>query len=217
MFELNCLIQSIFVELFGNPVTNMFNWKLEKLSDLGVFGRGISKHRPRNAPELLGGEYPLIQTGDVAKATIFIRNYTNSYSEVGLAQSKLWPKGTLCITIAANIAKTGILTFDSCFPDSIVGLSTNEKTNEIFIHTWFTFFQEILEKSAPESAQKNINLKILSELFIICPPIDLQNKFVTLVEEIEFQKKLMEDSLQEMEKNFNSLMQKAFRGELFPE
>lgn len=175
------LCKSRFIEMFGDPITNSKNLPELTLPELGEFGRGVSKHRPRNAPELLGGKYPLIQTGEVANAELYINGYTNTYSELGYKQSKMWKAGTLCITIAANIAKTGILSFDACFPDSVVGFHANEKTNNIFIHFWFTFFQEILEAQAPASAQKNINLRILSELKVIVPPIELQNEFADFV------------------------------------
>ncbi|MGF2054732.1 restriction endonuclease subunit S [Vagococcus fluvialis] len=217
LVEMDNLIQSIFIEMFGDPVINNKNWDLVKLTDLGVIGRGVSKHRPRNDPKLLGGEYPLIQTGDVSNSGLFINSYSSTYSEFGRQQSKLWEEGTLCITIAANIAKTSILGFSACFPDSVVGLVVNEKTNSIFMHNWFKFFQKIIENNAPESAQKNINLRILSELEVVYPPVELQNEFASIVEEIEAQKKLMEESLIEMENNFNALMQKAFKGESFPE
>ena len=97
----------------------------------------------------------------------------------------MWDKGTLCITIAANIAKTAILQFDACFPDSVVGFNGNNFTNNIFVHYWFSFFQEILENQAPESAQKNINLKILSELQIITPDIIEQNQFADFVRQVD--------------------------------
>lgn len=145
--------------------------------------RGVSKARPRNKPELLGGPYPLIQTGEVSAAELFIDHYTNTYSEAGLAQSKMWPKGTLCITIAANIAQTAILGFDACFPDSVVGFIPYEKVTQIYIHYWFSFFQKILEEQAPQVAQKNINLKILSDLDVMVPPLDLQKQFIDFVEE----------------------------------
>lgn len=183
--KLDELIKARFVEMFGDPVANTKGLKKFTLPELGEFGRGVSKHRPRNAPELLGGNYPLIQTGEVANADLYIINYENTYSELGYKQSKLWKAGTLCITIAANIAKTAILTFDACFPDSIVGFKANEKTNEIFIHYWFAFFQSILETQAPESAQKNINLKILSELRVITPDIELQNQFADFVYQVD--------------------------------
>lgn len=178
------LQKSIFIETFGNPITNSKNLPLIKLGDLGTLDRGVSKHRPRNAPELLGGPYPLIQTGDVANSGGFITSYTSTYSELGLQQSKIWPAGTLCITIAANIAKTGILTFDACFPDSVVGFtSTPEKT--LYVKFMLDFLQEILEASAPQSAQKNINLNILRNLEIPSPELEDLIEFSTKIKSIQ--------------------------------
>ena len=209
-------LRSVFLDMFGDPVTNPKGWEKKKLGVVGSLKRGMSKHRPRNAPELLGGPYPLIQTGDVSNAGIYIRSFTQTYSELGLQQSKMWPCGTLCITIAANIAKTGILKFDACFPDSVVGfVPLSSEVNKEFVHYWFSFFQQIIEAAAPESAQKNINLKILEEQNIVVPPLHLQTRFAAIVEATEAQKALMQQSLTEMENNFNSLMQQAFRGELF--
>lgn len=208
--KLDELVKAKFVEMFGDPVSNSLNFPLLSLPQLGEFGRGVSKHRPRNAPELLGGKYPLIQTGEVANSELYISSYENTYSEFGFKQSKMWKSGTLCITIAANIAKTAILAFDACFPDSVVGFVANEKTNNIFIHYWFGFFQQILEAQAPESAQKNINLKILSELEVIVPPIELQNQFATFVEQTEKTKTTISKSLEKLETLKKALMQEYF-------
>ena len=152
--KLDELIKARFVEMFGDPVKNTMDWEIKPLSELGELNRGVSKARPRNSPELLGGPYPLIQTGEVANAKTYITSFNSTYSEKGLAQSKMWPKGTLCITIAANIAQTSILTFDACFPDSVVGFISRNMTNELFIHYWFSFFQKILDEQAPQVAQK---------------------------------------------------------------
>ncbi len=208
--KLDELIKSRFVEMFGDPVTNSLNMPLLSLQELGKFGRGVSKHRPRNAPELLGGKYPLIQTGEIANAGLYINSFENTYSELGLKQSKIWQAGTLCITIAANIAKTAILTFDACFPDSVVGFTANKKSNNIFIHYWFSFFQQILEAQAPESAQKNINLKILSELKVITPPIEFQNQFAEFVEQTEKIKVAINFSFDKLETLKKALMQRFF-------
>ena len=183
--KLDTLVKSRFVELFGNPISNSYGLPEATLPELGEFGRGVSKHRPRNDPRLLDGEYPLIQTGDIANTDLYITLYNSTYSELGLQQSKMWNKGTLCITIAANIAKTAILRFDACFPDSVVGFNANERTNNIFIHYWFSFFQSILESQAPESAQKNINLKILSELKVIVPKKEKQDEFVEFINQLD--------------------------------
>ena len=165
--------RSIFFEMFGDPVVNSMDWPLKTLGDIGELERGISKHRPRNEPSLLGGAYPLIQTGDVANCDGYISRFTSTYSEVGLRQSKMWPRGTLCITIAANIGKTGILEFDSCFPDSIVGFTPNDLVLTEYVQTWMSFIQRKLEDEAPQFAQKNINLGILRSLTIPLPPMKL--------------------------------------------
>ena len=204
------LIKARFIEMFGDPVSNSKHLPLKTLPQLGTFGRGVSKYRPRNAPELLNGPYPLVQTGDIANSELYIKNYNSTYSEVGLKQSKMWDKGTLCITIAANIAKTAILQFDACFPDSVVGFNGNNFTNNIFVHYWFSFFQEILENQAPESAQKNINLKILSELQIITPDIIEQNKFVDFVQQVDKSREEVKKSLEKTQQLYDSLMQEYF-------
>lgn len=208
--KLDELIKARFVEMFGDPVKNTMDWEIKPLSELGELNRGVSKARPRNSPELLGGPYPLIQTGEVANAKTYITSFNSTYSEKGLAQSKMWPKGTLCITIAANIAQTSILTFDACFPDSVVGFISRNMTNELFIHYWFSFFQKILDEQAPQVAQKNINLKILSELIVIVPPLSLQNRFAAFVERVDQQKQTIQQSLEKLELMKKALMQEYF-------
>ena len=179
------VIKSRFIELFGDPVYNTKKLPTKRLAELGSLDRGRSQHRPRNAPELLGGPYPLIQTGEVANAGLYITGYSNTYSELGLKQSKIWKAGTLCITIAANIAQTSILTFDACFPDSVVGFIPGDSISAIYMHYWFGFFQKILEEQAPQVAQKNINLKILSDLSVVVPNQEQQKDFIAFVEQTD--------------------------------
>lgn len=161
-------------------------WVWARLSQVGLFGRGKSKHRPRNDPALYrDGKYPFVQTGDVARAPGLITSYTQMYSELGFQQSRIWPKGTLCITIAANIAESAILGFDACFPDSVVGL---EPTAAIGETKFFSYFLRTararLEQFAPSTAQKNINLGILDSLAVPLPPLAEQKRIVARVDEL---------------------------------
>ena len=209
--KLDTLVKARFVEMFGDPVKNTKEFGLTKLSDLGLLERGKSKHRPRNDPALLGGPYPLIQTGEVTNSGVYIKDYSSTYSDLGLAQSHMWPKGTLCITIAANIAQTAILNFDACFPDSVVGFIPNDNSiSTIYLHYWFTFFQKILDAQAPQVAQKNINLKILSNLKVIVPPLLLQQEFSSFVHQVDKSKVAIQKSLDEAQTLFDSLMQEYF-------
>ena len=209
--ELDNLAQSIFYEMFGDPVTNEKGWEVKKLGEMGILARGISKHRPRNAPELLGGTMPLIQTGDIANADMYINSYHNTYSDLGVAQSKVWKAGTLCITIAANIGKCAILGFEACFPDSVVGFTVDSIfSNNEYIYFIFCRLQSLLERNAPSVAQKNINLKILNDLQIPLPPLPLQELFASKIQSIEHQKALIKQSITEVETLFNSRMDYYF-------
>jgi len=212
--QFDTLTQALFLDLFGDPVENPKGWPLKKFSVVGTLDRGVSKHRPRNAPELLGGSYPLVQTGDVANCRGYIRSHNSTYSDLGLRQSKIWPAGTMCITIAANIAKTGILTFDACFPDSVVGFRAEDSATVEFVRTWLSFLQKALEDNAPKSAQKNINLAILRDLDVPLPPLDLQHDFARRVAAVEKLKAKHRASLAELDALFAALQHRAFRGEL---
>ena len=208
------LLCSVFLELFGDPVTNPKGWDLVSFGSVGQLDRGKSKHRPRNDPVLLGGNHPLIQTGDVANSGGYITKYKSTYSDVGLRQSKKWPAGTLCITIAANIANTGILEFDACFPDSIVGFTPHEMVTVEYVQAWLGFLQKIIEDAAPESAQKNINLEILRDLVIPLPDIEQQKKFSHIVHHVKSTKDRMSSGVDEIQTLFTSLTHQAFGGEL---
>jgi type I restriction enzyme S subunit len=138
------------------------------LSDLGEVNRGRSRHRPRYAAHLYGGQYPFIQTGDIKASGGRITHHTQTYSEAGLAQSRLWPAGTMCITIAANIAETALLTYPACFPDSVIGfIADPEKDADVhFIEYVFRYLRSRIQGVTAKSgtAQDNINLEFLERL-----------------------------------------------------
>lgn len=201
-------LRALFMDLFGDPVTNSLGWPVQRLAMLGDLDRGVSKHRPRNDPSLLGGDYPLIQTGDVANCDGYIRSFTSTYSEKGLKQSKQWPVGTLCITIAANIAKTGILLFPACFPDSVVGFRAADHATVEYVRFWLSFLQQTLETNAPASAQKNINLAILRELQVPVPPRELVERFAAAVKKVESIRTTQRLALSESQQLANALEHK---------
>ena len=208
------LRRAAFLDLFGNPLQATPGWPMATLGTVGSLDRGVSKHRPRNDPQLLGGPYPLIQTGDVTNSDGLVQRYMSTYSEIGLKQSRLWPSGTLCITIAANIGRTGILSFDACFPDSVVGFLPGAACTVEYVQEWFGFIQAKLEADAPQFAQKNINLAILQNLTIPVPPLDLQRDFAVRAAEINKLKAAHRANLQKLEFLFASLQERAFRGAL---
>ena len=148
--------------------------------------RGKSKHRPRDDEMLYGGVYPFIQTGDIKKAYLYINEYEKTYSNYGLSQSKLWKKGTLCITIAANIAETAILSMDACFPDSVIGwCSNNQLTNNLFIKYYFDYYKEQLKRLSVGGAQENLNLDKLEKIYFNIPSLQEQNNISNFLSKID--------------------------------
>ena len=137
--------------------------------------------------------------------------YNSTYSDLGVAQSKVWKAGTLCITIAATIGKCAILSFDACFPDSVVGfMAENSKTNNEYMYFIFKRLQKILEMNAPAVAQKNINLAVLNALQIPLPPLALQQQFAEKISAIEAQKELVKQSIAETQALFEYTMDYYF-------
>lgn len=190
-------------------------WTWALLPQLGDFGRGKSKHRPRNDPRLYGGAYPFIQTGIVAGCSGVIDRYDQTYSEFGLQQSKLWPAGTVCITIAANIAMTGVLTFDACFPDSIVGLTCFDGVRPEYIELFIRTVQQELELYAPATAQKNINLETLYQLAIPLPPTAEQDIITDIARRGHgFDALFGQHQREEITSLRQSILAAAFRGDL---
>ena len=194
-------------------------WHYIALKYLGDLGRGKSKHRPRNDPKLfVDGKYPFIQTGDVKAATNCITSFTKQYGEFGLSQSKLWPKGTLCITIAANIAETAFLGIDACFPDSIVGFTPNESILAEYVR-YFVESQKIrLWAFAPATAQKNINLDTLENLIVPYCSIDEQRVVISEIESrlsvCDSIEHTVDTALQQAEAMRQSILKDAFEGKL---
>ena len=195
-------------------------WQYIALSNLGDLGRGKSKHRPRNDPKLFdGGKYPFLQTGEVKAAKQYITEYSKMYGEFGLQQSKLWPKGTLCITIAANIAETAFLGIDACFPDSVVGFTPYAHIIPEYIKYFIESQKLRLWAFAPATAQKNINLDTLENLIVPYCSVEEQQLVIaeiearmTICDSIE---QTVDIALQQAEAMRQSILKKAFEGNEF--
>lgn len=156
--------------------------EFKTLAEVGRVGRGKSRHRPRNDPDLYGGEYPFVQTGDVKHAPFYLSTYSQTYNERGLAQSKLWPPGTLCITIAANIADTAILTIPACFPDSILGFQPKADLADVrYVKYCLDGFRGHMEQISKGTTQDNLSLDKLLKLRFWFPELARQKKIAAIL------------------------------------
>ncbi len=211
------LFESRLGEVFGNQDKD---WKQTTLIEMATeFGRGKSKHRPRNDKSLFGGDYPFIQTGDVRNTEKYIDNYTETYNEVGLKQSKLWPAGTICITIAANIAETAILEIDACFPDSVIGMIPDKKkadTNYVFYS--LAWLKAELQAQGKGSAQDNINLGTFKKQLFPFPSLIKQKEIAKSLDDLKDEVEVLQThyttQLHHLSDLKQSLLAKAFAGDL---
>lgn len=149
-------------------------WSEMALQDVAFLARGKFSARPRNDPKFFGGEYPFVQTGDVRNARVNLKEYSQTLNEAGLRVSKLFPKGTLLFTIAANIGEVAFLRFDGACPDSLVAINPKSGTSERWLYYQLGFLQPAFEAAATQNAQLNINLEKLNPFRVPFPPLKEQ-------------------------------------------
>lgn len=150
------------------------HWQIKKLKYATEIMRGKFNHRPRNDPRYYDGKYPFVQTGDVARATKYIASYSQTLNELGYSVSKEFPKGSICMTIAANVGDVAVLNFDACFPDSVVGFVPSKEVNWNYLFYVLKAMKKQLTRNAIISTQMNLNIEIIKEEYIPLAPLDEQ-------------------------------------------
>lgn len=146
------------------------HWQVQQIKRNCDIVRGKFTHRPRNDPAFYDGEYPFVQTGDITAARKYIRTYSQTLNDLGLSVSKMFPRGTLVMSIAANIGDVAILDFEACFPDSMVGLIPTHKTDLNFLYYMMRTMKGIMLRSAVISTQLNLNNVRIGTNFAAFPP-----------------------------------------------
>ena len=207
---------------FVSKRANLFQEAAEsgstRLDEICILERGKFSHRPRNDSRFFGGQHPWIQIGEIESANKLITQWSETLNDDGLAISRKFPKGTVLLSIAATIGAVGILDFDCCIPDSIVAITPKIGTDSEFIYHYLGYIRDHLEQIAPQSAQKNINLQILSPLPVPALSLAQQGRVVGFLDDLQAKvdsvKKLQEESEAELNALMPSILSRAFAGEL---
>ena len=158
------------------------HWEVRRLSQVSGILRGRFTHRPRNDPSLYDGPYPFIQTGEVAGANKMILRYRQTLNAKGLAVSTMFPGGTLVMTIAANIGDVAILSFDACFPDSVVGFVPSKSVYRDHLYYLFRAMKREFLREAPVNTQGNLNVDRIGSRKVAIPPLLEQADIVEYLE-----------------------------------
>lgn len=217
--QAQALLISAFNLAFEKNI-NKHGWELKPLKQAAEVARGKFTHRPRNDPRFYGGNIPFIQIGDISNSNRYIKEYSQTLNQDGLRISRMFPTGSIVIAITgATIGVSGILTFDSCFPDSIVGIVPNQDcVIPEFIYWSLEYVKKVALAEATQTTQPNINLQILDKLKIPVPPLREQHRIVTYLDELQTKvdtmKHLREEAMKELDALLPSILDKAFKGEL---
>ena len=190
------------------------SWEESTLGESARLERGRFMHRPRNEPRFYGEPTPFVQTGDVVKAGGRIRDFTQTLNEDGVAISRVFPAGTILITIAANIGFTGILCFDSACPDSLVAIKPERLVTSEFLEHYLQTQQEEMDRLAPKGTQKNINIQFLRSWPVLVPPDDEQREIVAILDAIDRKIDLHRRKRIVLEELFKGLLHKLMAGEI---
>jgi type I restriction enzyme, S subunit len=217
--EAEVLINSALILIFEKQILKQ-GWNLQPLREGAEISRGKFAYRPRNEPKFYGGNIPFIQIGDISKSNRYIQDYSQTLNQDGLKISRMFAKGTVVLAITgATIGVTGILGFDSCFPDSIVGITPHPNiTISEFIYWSVEYVKKIALSEATQTTQPNINLKNIEKLNIPVPPLPEQRHLVAYLDDLQAKvdalKRLQTQTAAELDALLPSILDKAFKGEL---
>lgn len=188
------------------------SWEVKSLEEFAIVERGKFSARPRNDPKYYNGQYPFVQTGDITKSNKYLESYSQSLNDLGLTVSKVFPKGTILITIAANIGDIAILNEEVACPDSLVGISFCEGIDVDWAFYMLKMQKNYLESKATQNAQKNINLQVLKPMKVAVPPFDVQGKIGKTISSLDSKISSNSEAVEKLESLKASLMNNLLTG-----
>lgn len=151
------------------------------LSKVASIERGKFSARPRNDPKYYGGEIPFLQTVDIARAGRVIQGWTQTLNELGLGVSKMFPRGTIFMSIAANIGDVAISGFDAACPDSVVAVKPRNGFDPEWLFQSLKFSKNDLAALSTQNAQANLSLEKIEPFKISVPPLPEQRKIAAIL------------------------------------
>ncbi len=161
------------------------DWDVLSLGKITSIQRGKFSARPRNDPKYYGGDFPFIQTGDVRRSGGLITSFTQTLNNDGLLVSRLFPKGTLFFTIAANIGDVGIAVFEASCPDSLVAIVPGAAVEKVWLLYELAHRKESFERLASPGAQLNLSLEKLRPYLIPVPTRPEQRAIAAALRDVD--------------------------------
>ncbi|MCS4446352.1 restriction endonuclease subunit S [Clostridium botulinum] len=209
------LVKSRFIEMFGDPVKNPMKLPKTPLSNIGQWKTGGTPSRSNS--EYYNGNIPWLSSGELNN--IYCFNSDEMITELAIKESsaKIIEKGSLLLGMYDTAALKSTINMIECSCNQAIAYAKLDENlvNTIYVYYCIQIGKDFYKSQQRGVRQKNLNLSMVKELEILMPELKLQNQFADFVNQGNTLKFEMEKSLKELEDNFNSLMQRAFKGELF--
>lgn len=209
------LAQSLFLELFGDPVDNSKNWEMRAIDSLCVLVRGSSP-RPKADPRYYDGPVPRLMVADLTRDGFRVIPRIDSLTEEGAKLSRPVDAGTIVMAVSGNVGLVSQLAINACIHDGFVGFTklNTEIVNPIFFMLTLHHLKSTHENRKAGAIFQNLTTTDIKAMKIPLPPLSLQQQFAQQIEELEAIKMRTRASLLELDALFACLQARAFAGEL---
>ena len=212
----NYKCKSQFIEMFGCVKNNKKHYEVKKIQDITEVVTGSTPSRKEAS--YYGGDIPWVKTGEISKQYIWNAEECITQKAIAETNCKLLPENTVMIAMygqGKTRGQAGLLMIKAATNQACAAILPSNKFNSLFLYRQMDLMYDELREMGRGGNQPNLNLSMIKNFEVLFPPIELQNEFAQFVQQVDKLKFEMEQSLTELENNFNSLMQKAFKGELF--
>lgn len=215
--QLDDLLRSVFLEMFGDPVRNEKGWDKPELKAFGKISTGNTP--PRNEPANYDGDFiEWIKTDNITGDAVFVTPATEHLSQVGAKKARTVTKGALLVACIAgsveSIGRAALTDRTVSFNQQINAIQPGNDVNPLYLYGLFKLSRAYTQSHATKGMKKILTKGDFEKITMIKPPVEIQNQFAVIVEKVEGIKSKYRQSLAELEFLFGALRQQAFKGEL---
>ena len=209
-------LQSVFLEMFGDPVSNPMGWERANVSDLGRVQTGNTPSR--SDPENYGSYIEWIKSDNIANDEMFVTRSREMLSEKGLRKGRFVEPGSILVTCIAgsptSIGNIALTDRKVAFNQQINAVTPHKDVDSTFLYGLFRVVKPLVQRSTTLGMKRIITKSKFEKLVLIKPPLSLQQEFAHITHKFERLRAQQREAERQAEHLFQTLLQRAFRGEL---
>ena len=209
------LLQSVFLEMFGDVVRNEKGWEKAAISELGKVQTGNTP--PREEPENFGNFIEWIKSDNIRDEQLYVSQSREMLSEIGLKKGRSVDAGSVLVTCIAgsldHIGDTSLTNRTVAFNQQINAITPFDDVNPLFLRTMLHITKPYVQFNASAGMKHIITKSKLEDLVLVKPPLSLQAEFAGVVARVEGLRGRMSEAGRQVDGLFESLLSESFEGE----